>query len=243
MVPTEAGLVVHRYAMEVLRSTEEVASSVRSLEAGMSGRVTIGANIGPGTYTVPATLTAFKLRHPGADIFLLVSDSEAVYAHLADSSCDVGVVAVLDPPPHLHVELLRNEPFVLVTSPDHPLAGQAVVDLQALADEDWVCSLPDTRRRLIDMRLREFGLPHRRVVMTMGHPEALKQAVRAGIGIAMLYRSSVQRELQTGELAGVRIEGVDVAHPFYLVHASGKRFSPLQQQLLDFMRAECLADG
>jgi DNA-binding transcriptional LysR family regulator len=60
--------------------------------------------------------------------------------------------------------------------------------------------------------------------------------VRAGVGIAMLFRCSVERELTSGELVELLLAVQPVAHPFYLIHNPRKRFSPVQLRLLDFLR-------
>jgi len=237
MLPTEAGQVVYQYALDLLRQTEETVKAVHALEVGDAGRIVVGANMGPGTYTLPPRLTAFRRRHPLVDISLLISDSTTVCQQTQRGTYDFAVIAVLDPPPGLHAEVLSQEPLVLFAHPSHPLASHRTVKLQALEALDFVCSpTGDTRRRVIDTRLHELGLVNRRLVMTLGHPEAIKQAVRDGVGVAMLYRSSVQRDLDSGDLIEVSIEGHQFTHPFYLIHSHNKHFSPVQTAMLDFLR-------
>jgi DNA-binding transcriptional LysR family regulator len=64
----------------------------------------------------------------------------------------------------------------------------------------------------------------------------LKQAVRAGLGLAVMFRCSVERELEDKGLIELHVDGVSEVRPFYLVSNPRKRFSPLQLRLLSFLR-------
>jgi DNA-binding transcriptional LysR family regulator len=237
MIPTEAGEMAYQCALEILRSIDETVSLTRLLESGEAGRARVGANMNPGTYTLPAQLTAFKLLHQAVEISLELSDSETIYDQTRRGVYDFSVVVAPELPPDLDAEIQSYERLVIVASPLHPLAGQSNVTPRDLASEQFVCSPPsESRRKLIDVQLADVGLPRRDVVMTLGHPEGVKQAVRAGIGLAVLFYCSVERELRDGVLAEVALDGPVLQHPFYLIFGRRKYFSPVQRQLLDFLR-------
>lgn len=236
MLRTEAGEAVYRYALEVLRATEETFNLVRSLESGEAGQVVVGANMTPGTYTLPAKLSAFKQRHPETEISLIMADSVTVYEMTHRGDNDFAVVAALEPPTGLHAEVLSYEPLVLFASPAHALAGRGPLRVETLADARFVCApFGKGRSHLMDAKFRQLGLPNRRLEMTIGHPEGIKQAVGDGVGIAMLFRCAVEGELRSGALVELPIAGHDLVHPFYLIHTIRKRFSPVQRRLLDFL--------
>jgi DNA-binding transcriptional LysR family regulator len=181
-------------------------------------------------------VTEFKQRHPSVEIDLIISDSGTVYDETQRGKNDFAVVIAAEPPFGLHAEVLCYEPLVLFTSPRHPLARAGRVTMEALAQEPFVCApVGDGRPQLIESMFQRLGFS-RRLVMTVGHPEGIKEAVRQGIGVAMLFRCAVRRELATGELAEIAIEGHALAHPFLLLHTDRKRFSPVQRRLIEFMR-------
>lgn len=236
MLPTEAGEGIYRYASEVLRATDEMRSIVRALETGEAGRVVVAANMNPGTYVLPRIVTEFKERFPAAEIELLISDSATVYEETHSGQNDFAVVVADAPPSGLHAEVLCHEPLVLFAHPDHPLALAGQVKLEALAEVPFVCApIGDGRPQLVEAMFRRLGLA-RRLVLTMGHPEAIKQAVRQGAGVAMLFRCALARELASGELREITIEGQSLHHPFLLIHSPRKRFSPIQQRLIETLR-------
>ena len=236
MLPTEAGEAVYRYATETLRATDEMRSIVRALETGEAGRVVLAANMNPGTYVLPRIVTEFKQRYPAAEVELLISDSATVYDETHRGGNDFAVVVADAPPTGLDAEVLCYEPLVLFANPDHPLARAGRATLEALAEMPFVCSpIGDGRPQLIEAMFRRLGLA-RRLVLTMGHPEAIKQAVLQGAGVAMLFRCALARELATGELREIAIEGQSLSHPFLLIHNPRKRFSPVQLRLIETLR-------
>ena len=89
--------------------------------------------------------------------------------------------------------------------------------------------------------LERAGVPRRRISIQLGHPEAMKRAVRDGLGIALLFRSSVEQELEDGALRQLQFPDADFSSPIYLIHRKGKLFSASQQDLLDAIRADISA--
>ena len=236
MLLTEAGEVVYRYALELFRSTSETVNVVRALHAGEAGRVVVGANNVPGTYIVPALLTAFKRERPAAEIVLLVYDTGTMFQELRQGRLDFAVMVLPEPPVDLAAEVLAHEPLILVTDPNHELTRRDTITLADLEDQTFIGRPSGNWRNLIDLRLQAHGFRQRRVAMTMSHPEGVKQAVREGIGIAIMFRCSVRHELATGVLTEIPIAGHAIDSPIYLVHRPDTRFSPMQTRLLDFLK-------
>ncbi len=234
MLLNEAGQCVYAYVMDVLRSTEDTRSMVRLLETAEAGRAAIGASETPGAYRLPEQLIAFKLRYPKAEISLDIGSAYDIWDHIKHGVFDFAVVAGPEPPSELASEIYSREPIIVISSPAHPLARRTWVARSDLSDEPFVSI---TRRRSFDDRLRSLGLENPNIVMRVGNVEGLKHAVTSGLGLAVVFRCSVQRELASGELAELHVQGFADARPFYLVHSPRKRFSPLQIRLLNFLRA------
>jgi DNA-binding transcriptional LysR family regulator len=88
----------------------------------------------------------------------------------------------------------------------------------------------------VERRLRAAGVIERNIVLQLGHPEAMKRAVQEGLGVTLLFRTAVARELEQGLLREVRVAGVDVAVPIALVYRKGKSFSALHKRLMAEIR-------
>lgn len=73
----------------------------------------------------------------------------------------------------------------------------------------------------------------RRIVMELGHAEAIKQAVRVGVGAAFLFAQSTPAQLAGGKLSALDVAGLQLNFGFYSVFRTDRKLSPLQQTRLD----------
>ena len=94
-----------------------------------------------------------------------------------------------------------------------------------------------SRRLIVDRLLADLGVPERRIAIELGHPEAMKSATREGLGVCILFRSSVTRELEEGVLREVAIEGAELSVPVLMLARRGKRPTVLQAQLIEAIEA------
>lgn len=235
---TESGRVVHAWAEDVLARTRELDRHLAGLSEGSRGSIALGASMSLGSYRLPPVLTTFRGTHPAVELRLSISDTEHAIEDARAGASDLAiVVADADPDgPGLEAELLGSEELVLVAAPDSELAASEIGP-EALAGLPFV-EAPEgiMRRRLVDRCLKALGAGDREVVLELGHPEAMKRAVRAGLGVSMLFRSAVAEEVELGMLREVGIAGADVQIPVYLVHRKGKEFSPPHRELIEAVR-------
>jgi len=236
---TESGRVVHAWAEDVLGRTRELDRHLAGLSEGSRGSVALGASMSLGSYRLPSILTSYQRAHPGVELRLGISDTEHMIEDVRAGAFDFAVVvsdAALDGP-GLATELLGHEELVLIAAPDAEPKEAEIAPAQ-LAGLPFV-EAPEgiLRRRFVDRSLDALGVGERNVVLELGHPEAMKRAARAGLGVSMLFRSAVAEDLAQGTLREVRIAGTDLQIPVYLVHRKDKEFSPPHRELIGDVRA------
>ncbi|MFI7131097.1 LysR family transcriptional regulator substrate-binding protein [Nonomuraea sp. NPDC050153] len=129
----------------------------------------------------------------------------------------------------------------LVGHQDLVLTGRAGAAARVTAQE--LAALPfvstpraSIRREIEDAVFAELGITDRNVVIEFGHPEAIKHAVRAGLGVALLFRASVAEDLAGGSLQEIRIADARPRLPIFTVWRADKRLSPLQRNLMTVIR-------
>jgi DNA-binding transcriptional LysR family regulator len=147
---------------------------------------------------------------------------------------DFGVVVAVLPPGTRDVSAqpLMREPYVLVAAPDSDLPSEPI-DPARLGTLRFVCTVEATPRvELIDQPLFALGVGARDIVVELSHPEAIKRAVRRGLGVAFLLRVAVERELEAGELRAIDVDGLQLDAPVFLVHRADREFSRLQSDLI-----------
>ena len=114
----------------------------------------------------------------------------------------------------------RTQRLVLATTADHPWAGKGPVSLAQLVNEPLIQRDPSSgTRHVLGQLLKKHGInPEQlKVVAEMGTTEAVRQAVKAGIGVAILSARAVADDLAHGSLVEIPISGMEIIRPFFLV--------------------------
>jgi DNA-binding transcriptional LysR family regulator len=234
---TEAGREVYGWAQEVLTRTRELERHLDGLTEGAAGTVSLAASMSVGSYRLPHVLTSFRARYPNAQIRLGILDTEHAIDETRAGIYDFSIVVSDEHDiPGMHAEPIGRDEIVLVTAPGaEPRKG--VISLEELTELSFIDPQGIIRRTFVDQQLRRLGVVDRKVVLEMGHPEAMKRAVRDGVGVTLLFRSAVADDLGQGLLREVSIEGADVSVPIYLVYRKGKTFSLLHRRLIEQIRS------
>jgi len=234
---TGPGEIIYDLACTVVARSSEAHRTIEGLSLGEEGRVVIGATSTIATYRLPPILIASSLTAPRISISLEAYASDRVLQAVLDGRCDFGVVMAGSTVPGLPLvtEPIGEEQLVLVTSTGSPSSRTLTYD--EVGQLDFVCGpTSQERRNQIDTMLRLQGVSQRRVQLELAHPEAVKAAVRRGVGAAFLYRCSVAEELESGQLARVHVTGPPMSTPVALWFRERRRFSAAQRSMMDLIR-------
>jgi len=240
VVVTEAGREVFQYSRVIGQSLREMEEVLESLKGLNRGRLSI-AVASTVNYFAPRLLAIFQQRHPGVSLRLDVTNRESLVQMLDSNTVDLVLMGV--PPRDVEVEseAFMDNPLVVIAPPDHPLAGERNILLARLADEVFVMREEGSgTRQAMERFFSERGQKIRHG-MQMTRNEAVKQAVRSGLGLSVVSLHTIELELETGRLVILDVEGFPDRRQWYLVYRRGKRLSPAASAFRDFVLTEAPA--
>jgi DNA-binding transcriptional LysR family regulator len=223
---TEAGALLHERARELFaveRGAEEELRALRGLDAGA---LRIGASTTVANYLLPPLLGAFHDRFPGVALRVTSANTRAIARLLLVRRLDVALVE--GPVSHARIEVVpwREDALVVIAPPEHPLAARRSVAPDALAAAPFILRERGSGTRTVaEAALRARGLAPP-VALTLGSTEAIKQAVRAGLGLSVLSRAAVEDQLAAGTLVALRVHGWDVRRALTLLRLRGRAPGP-----------------
>jgi len=238
---TEAGDRVYHYAKQIFELYSRMEGEVRELTGGVSGVVIVGASTTIAEYMLPSLLGAFKRKFPDVVIRLQVSNTEGIVAMVEDNAIDLGVVEGSVPNKSLAAEVFRIDKLVAVLPPEHVLAGSNSVPVADVLKYPFISREEGSGTREVTFDyLRGAGLEPAdlTLVMELGSPESIKGAIEAGMGISILSRSTIAKELRLGTLTGVELDP-PLERPFFFIHQKQKFRVRAIEELLDFARTYC----
>jgi DNA-binding transcriptional LysR family regulator len=136
-----------------------------------------------------------------------VIDRNPVIAQkLDDTELDVAVMEWWDRRPGFLWKRWRSEPIVLIVPPDHPLAEDRQVSKRKLAELDLLGGEPGTGTgRLLETYFAD-GVSPPRIALQLSSTEAVKEAVKTGLGVSLVLRSAVAEEVRNGSLRAIPIQ-------------------------------------
>jgi DNA-binding transcriptional LysR family regulator len=139
------------------------------------------------------------------------------------------------------VETCKQDHLVAIVPKGHPLAGEGQVHFSDLLDFPFICREEGSGTRDV---INDYldGMPDcaagLKVSMELGSPEAVKGAVEAGMGLSVVSRATVQKELSLGTLVALDLDP-PMVRPFSFVHQKQKFKLRVMEELLEFARAYC----
>lgn len=239
---TDAGKRIFEYAGKIFELYGEMENAVRELTGEVSGVLIIGASTTIAEYMLPALLGDFKAKYPDVNVRLKVSNTEGIVTMVENNVIDLGVVEAPVANKNLAVELCKKDQMVAIVPLSHPLANETKIPGHKLLDFPYICREEGSgTREVIIEYLQANGLNSNEldIIMELGSPESIKGAVEAGIGITILSRATLSKELKLGTLRAIPLDP-PLERPFSFVHQKQKFRQRAMDELLEFARQYCI---
>ncbi|MGW8248863.1 MAG: selenium metabolism-associated LysR family transcriptional regulator [Acidiferrobacterales bacterium] len=238
---TAAGEKVYQYADQILSLYSEMDNSVRELTGDVSGVLLIGASTTIAEYVLPNLLGEFKERCPDINIRLSVSNSVGVVHMVENNSVDVGIVESPISNKNLLVEVCWHDELVVICPPQHELASKSSISVEELKELPFICREEGsgTREFICDyLGQNSMTLDDLNLSMEMGSPEAVKSAVEAGLGVSIVSKATVGKEIRLGTIKAIPLEP-RLERPFSIVHQRQKFRLSIMDQFMEFAHEHC----
>ena len=233
--PTDVGLELLEAADEIEKVIERTRIKIEALAAGATGTVILGV-VSTGKYFAPGIVARFRRHHPDIRVRLAIGNRTEIIKGLERREYDLLIMG--RPPAHVAVdrEVLGDHPHVLVAAPDHPLVGDSDILPEELQRETFLCREEGSGTRALMTRFLDRiggGRPFNTV--EMGTNETIKQAVMAGLGIAIISAHTCHSELAEGKLALLQAEGLPLVRQWFLIHRSDRELTRAAEVLRRFI--------
>jgi molybdate transport repressor ModE-like protein len=237
---TEAGRVLAAHAAQALASLAAGEQELGALAGLQTGRIRLGASTAPGAYVLPDTLGCFRRDFPGVDVDVEIAASGEILRRLRDGRVELAIVGAEQADDRIALEPFLADEIVGVSKPGLVETTDGTLEPGAVAGLTLLCREPDSSSRaLFERELRTIGVEPASV-WEMGSTEAVKRAVREGLGIAFLSRYAVAEEVDRGELDVFRLRGRrPLTRDFSIARLAGRPLSPAESAFVATLTRCC----
>lgn len=206
---TPAGEMVLGYAEKILALSEELETRVGELTGAISGPLLLGASTTIAEFYLPQILGEFKAVHPHVQVHMTVANSETIESRVAEHALDLGLI---ESPSHLagvQTEVCCEDELVMICSPKYKLSKARSVSAAEIAGEPFVSRESGSGTREFSdhyFQQNRIAPDAINIVMELGSSEAIKGVVATGLGVSVLSRVTVAKELKLGVLMAVPLD-------------------------------------
>jgi DNA-binding transcriptional LysR family regulator len=231
LVINEHGRLLYPKALALL----EQAGEIERLFNQDNGSLRIAASSTIGNYMLPAMIASYRLDFPQTPLELNVGNSQDVITAVADFRVDLGLIEGPCHMPELVTQPWLDDELVVFAASGSPITQQPVT-LESLARAPWILRERGSGTREVLDHLLLAKLTDFQLVMELGNSEAIKHAVRHGIGISCLSRRVIAEQLATGSLVELVLPIAPLTRTLYLIHHRQKHISNALQRFLSYCK-------
>ncbi len=238
VIPTEEGEVLFRHGQQLLALRDQLQQELGEVSGKVTGLLKIGGSTIPGAYILPSLIGKFRMRHPSIAIQLIIADTAKVAEAVLNGDLSLGVIGARIADPRLESHAFSKDELVVLVPSGHPWARRKNIPVEALKGVPFILREEGSgTRRIMEDRLEKAGLllSDLASVAIMGSSDAVRQSVKAGLGVSILSIRAVQDDIEAGRLAAVRLRGIELERSFSIILLKGRSRSPLVRTFLDFL--------
>lgn len=236
---THAGEMLYGHAKRLVDTKQAALQGIQELRDGLRGELVLGGSSILGQYILPRILGQFQPQYPGITIVLHIGDTMETLERVVRGDIDLGIVGAQMAHTQVAYYPFVEDELVLAVSADHPWADFGSVPMDILTTMPFIQRERGSASRLVVERaFADAGLPPARlhVIAEMRTTEAIKQGIKAGLGVSIMSSLALSDECQAGSIRTLTIDGLSLRRHFSVIRHTGRALSPLAQRFDAFLQ-------
>ena len=230
---TSAGARLYPSAARLLSLYDEMDAEMKNWDT--SGKLRIGSSISIGSCILPQLINRFSKKYPELELYVKVDSSDVIEQNILENHLDFALIEGSVHSEKLNSSVFLDDELVPVCSRFHPLAGAEDIELDSLKKEHFLMREPNSgTRQLADS---SFALKNFQIKPTWESTStaALINAVSIGLGISILPKRMLEKQLRMHQIASFTIHDLDLKRHYSLIYHENKFVSPTMQEFFDML--------
>lgn len=239
ILPTKEAEVLYSHSMELIERMNNLREAVGLMRKDISGKLIIGASTIPGVYLLPGFMSEFRKKFPSISFQILISDSKGILDNISRHELLLGIVGAKLGNEHIKYMPFIEDELIVVSSPhlskNRMMTLQELLKFPMVLREEGSGTRKETEKFLANKGL---SLENVHIAGVFGSTDAIKQAVKAGLGVSILSKFSVADELKYKILEEIKLTDIQMKRRFYIVTHKKRTLPRLYETFLNFIVAE-----
>lgn len=226
----QAGEIVYHHAKEIIGLYTNMEHLIDDLTNKASGPLTIGASYTFGEYVIPHIIAKLKENYPDIKPSITIGNTAKIADLIMHHQLDIGIVeGHFKNEKKLRTEEFAEDYMVIVAGPDHPLAkGTKGITMKSLEQQTWILrELGSGTREAVEKMFQHYDISPANI-LNFSSTQPIKVAIEEGLGISLLSKWAIQKELKNGDLKVIDVKGLPFTRKFSIVTSSPFQTKTLQ---------------
>jgi len=239
IIPTKEAEVLYGKATEIIEKADALKEALGQLKKETTGELVIGASTIPGVYLMPRIMKEFQKKFPAISFQILIADSGGVIDSISKHELLLGIVGAKLGNDQIDYTPFVEDELIVVSAPlkteKSSMTLKELVALPMVFREEG-----SGTRREVEKFLESEGISfdHMKIAGIFGSTDAVKQAVKAGLGVSILSKFSVADELEHKLLEEIKLTDIHMKRNFYIVTHMKRTLTRLYDLFLKHILAE-----
>lgn len=236
IMPTKEAEVLYSHSTELIEKALELKEAISEVRKDISGRIIIGASTIPGVYILPKIISGFQKRYPSISYQILISDSGGIIENVMNHDLLLGIVGAKLSNEHVEYISYINDELIAVSAPT--LVNNNKMTLQEFVKYPFILREEGSgTRRETEKFLESKGITLDKLNINgiFGSTDAVKQAVKAGLGVTILSKYSVEDEINYGILKKINLANINIGRRFYIVKHKKRTLPKAYETFLEYV--------
>ena len=237
ILPTAEAEILYPRAIAILEDLQRLEEEICATGKNVAGELILGASTIPGAYILPGVAAAFKKEFPEISFEIRINDSAKIVEAVAGNELLLGVVGAKIPSAKVHYQPFAEDELILAAAESNPVPAE--ISMQELVQLPFIVRErgSGTRRSTESLLAQQqITLSQLNICATLGSSAAVKEAIKANLGVSVISRYAIQDELTSGKIKEIQIPGLTLKRNFYVVTPTRRtlpnHYQELRQRLL-----------
>ncbi len=234
---TDAGKDFYHYANQIVRLLQESDQVMEQYRLNKRGKLQLGASQTTASYILPPYLAQFQKDHDNVYISLIVNKAPTILEKVKNFELDLGVIAYGDLyDPELTVVPIMEDELVLIMHNDHPLRDKEYIVPFELTNYPFILHEKNAVSHKLAKKWMNQNKVDLKIIMEIGSIQTIKEAVELNIGVAILPKLSVEKEMREGRLFVKPIPNYINERNIYLIYRKNQHFNPMMETFIRYLK-------
>lgn len=237
IIPTREAEILFDKAVDIVEKTNNLKNIISASKSNISGELVVGASTIPGTYILPYAMFRFVKEHPEVHFKTIISDSKDIIEKVTRHELIVGIVGAKLISSMINYIPFHDDELIAVASPSltkyRETSLRSLIGLPIVLREEGSGTRKETERIL---ETKGINIEMFHISGILGSTEAVKEAVKAGMGFSIISKVAVEDELRYGDLVEIKISDVKLKRKFYIVTHRKRTIPQVYNVFIEYLK-------